>query len=295
MRVSVWKTIEIPLYEGERLKVMIIKTLVENTSISEKFKSEHGLSLYIETKNHKILFDLGASKLFLENAKKLKIDLSEVDLVIISHGHNDHGGGLKDFLNINSKAKIYMNQKVFDKHYSNKPNGEKIYIGLDVSLMPNNRFVYVGDHLIIDNELELFSTVKGTRLNPPGNQDLLMEVGNKLVQDDFAHEQNLIIREGEKTLIVAGCAHKGIVNILDYFSAEKNVSLSHVIGGFHLYNRSANKSADSAFVSQIGEYLKSTGLMFYTCHCTGIEPYKDLKAILGKKIEYLASGSQLTL
>lgn len=274
---------------------MIIKTLVENTSISEEFKSEHGLSLYIETKNHKILFDLGASELFLENAKKLKIDLSEVDLVIISHGHNDHGGGLKAFLKINSKAKIYLNQKAFNKHYVNKRNGEKAYIGLDASLIPNNRFVYVGDHLVIDNELELFSNIKGTRLNPSGNQDLLMEVGNVLVQDDFVHEQNLIVREDEKTLIVAGCAHKGIVNILDHFNAEKNVSLSHVIGGFHLYNRSANKYEDSAFVRQIGEYLKSTGLMFYTCHCTGIEPYENFKGILGEKIEYLASGSQLTI
>lgn len=68
---------------------MIIETLVENTSISEDFKSEHGLCLYIETKKHKLLFDLGASALFVENARKMSIDISEVDLVIISHGHYD--------------------------------------------------------------------------------------------------------------------------------------------------------------------------------------------------------------
>ena len=65
---------------------MIIKTLVENTSLSEEFKSEHGLSLYIETKNHKILFDLGKTDLFIDNAKKANVDIEDVDLVIISHG-----------------------------------------------------------------------------------------------------------------------------------------------------------------------------------------------------------------
>lgn len=274
---------------------MIIKTLVENTSISEKLGSEHGLSLYIETKKHKLLFDTGASALFAENARKMKVDLSEVDLAVISHGHYDHGGGLKAFVNINSKAKIYLNQKSFEKYYSNRSNGEKVYIGLDEVLMPNNRFVFVGEHLTIDEELELFSNVKGRKLNPSGNQDLFMKVGTSFEQDDFAHEQNLIIKEDEKILLVAGCAHNGIVNILDHFSTEKGCLPSHVIGGFHLYNRSANKNEDPAMVIQIGEYLINTNAKYYTCHCTGIESYNRLKAVMGEKIDYLSTGSQLII
>lgn len=274
---------------------MIIKTLVENTSISEEFNNEHGLSLYIETKKHKILFDLGASALFAENAKKLGVDISEVDLVVISHGHYDHGGGLKAFLNINSKAKVYLNQKAFDKHYSNRPGGEKAYIGLDEGLMQSDRFIFVGDHLIIDDELELFSSVKGRKLNPSGNQDLLMKMGTLLVPDDFAHEQNLIIKEDGKTLLVAGCAHNGIVNIMDHIIDIKRSAPHYIIGGFHLYNRSADKYEDPALVRLIGEYLKNTGSKYYTCHCTGIEPYKNLKEIMGEKIQYLATGSQLII
>ncbi|MHB8124058.1 MAG: MBL fold metallo-hydrolase [Desulfitobacteriaceae bacterium] len=274
---------------------MIIKTLVENTSISEELNNEHGLSLYIETKKHKLLFDLGASELFVENAKKMSVDLSEVDLVVISHGHYDHGGGLKAFLNVNSKAKIYLNHKAFYSHYLNRPGREKAYIGLDEGLMPNDRFIYVGDHLIIDDELELFSNIKGMRLNSSANQDLLMELGTSLVQDDFAHEQNLIIKEDGKRLLIAGCAHNGIVNIIDNLSSVKNGLPSYIIGGFHLYNRSAVKNEDLALVSQIGEYLKNTGSMYYTCHCTGIEPYMNLKDIMREKIQYLATGSQLIL
>ena len=66
---------------------MIIKTLAENTSLTEDFGNEHGLSLYIETKGHKILFDVGASNLFLQNAQKLGVNISDVDFLVISHGH----------------------------------------------------------------------------------------------------------------------------------------------------------------------------------------------------------------
>ena len=85
---------------------MIIKTLSENTSISKDIASEHGLSLYIKTKKHKILFDVGASELFLNNAKKLDVNISDVDFLVISHGHFDHGGGLKVFLRENTNADI---------------------------------------------------------------------------------------------------------------------------------------------------------------------------------------------
>lgn len=274
---------------------MKIKTLVENTSISNEFKSEHGLSLYIETRKHKLLFDLGASTLFIENAKILGIDLLEVDLVVISHGHYDHGGGLKSFLDINTKAKIYLNQKAFNMHYSNRPAGEKSYVGLDEGLIPNDRFIFVGDHLIIDEELELFSNVKGRRFSPSGNQDLFMKVGTSFVKDDFAHEQNLIIKEDEKTLLVAGCAHNGIVNIIDYLKTKKECIPSNVIGGFHLYNRSANKNEETTTVNQIGEYLNNTASKYYTCHCTGIESYNRLKDIMAEKINYLSTGSQLII
>ena len=74
---------------------MIIKTLLENTSASEALGSEHGLSLFVETKQHKLLFDTGASALFAENAIKMQVDLSKVDLAVISHGHYDHTWGLQ--------------------------------------------------------------------------------------------------------------------------------------------------------------------------------------------------------
>lgn len=274
---------------------MIIKTLAENTSVSEEFGCEHGLSFYIETKKHKLLFDLGASSLFAENADKMNVDLSEVDLVVISHGHYDHGGGLKKFLNINSKAKIYLQQEAFERHYASKKSGEKVSIGLDEGLLPNERFIFTGNNHVIDEELELFSNVKGHSINPSGNKDLLMVSGNSLVLDDFAHEQNLIIKENGKSLLIAGCAHNGIVNILEHFYNIKKNHPNYIVGGFHLYNRTADENEKPELVKSIGEYLKNTSSTYYTCHCTGKESYKALKNIMGEQIQYLASGSQLTL
>ena len=94
---------------------MKIITLMENDSIDMNLKHAHGLSLYIEWKKHKILFDLGPNKHFYTNAKTLGIDIEEVDTVIISHGHFDHGIGLQTFLKHNDKAKIYLSDKAFNK------------------------------------------------------------------------------------------------------------------------------------------------------------------------------------
>ena len=79
---------------------MKITALTENTSVNENIGAEHGLSLYIETDGHKILFDMGQTDMFERNAKTLCIDLSEVDIAVLSHGHYDHGGGLARFLEI---------------------------------------------------------------------------------------------------------------------------------------------------------------------------------------------------
>ena len=99
---------------------MIIKTIIENTSNNKDLKEAHGVCLYIETKHHKILFDLGPNKknLLISNANKMNIDLSKIDIVIISHGHFDHGGGLEEFLKINSNACIYIQSPAWNRFYS---------------------------------------------------------------------------------------------------------------------------------------------------------------------------------
>lgn len=274
---------------------MIVRALAENTSVSEVFETEHGLSLYIETKGHKLLFDLGASRLFIENAQKMGVNVSEADLAVISHGHYDHGGGLKDLLSFNCEAKIYMHRKAFGRHYASSPDGTKRYIGLDDSLSRHERIVFADERLVIDDELELFSDIKKTEPGYRSNKVLLVENDGLLAEDPFLHEQNLIITEDGKTLLVAGCAHNGIVDIVRRYIEIKDKPADVVIGGFHLSNPRTGACEDRETVRAVGRFLKETGSQYYTCHCTGLAAFEQLKEIMGDKIRYLATGGGLEI
>ncbi|MBR7146496.1 MAG: MBL fold metallo-hydrolase, partial [Oscillospiraceae bacterium] len=107
---------------------MKVVTLLENTTCGD-LRCEHGLSLYIETKKHKILFDSGASDAFFENAKALGVDLTAVDIAFLSHAHNDHCGGLAHFCELNKTAKVYMQKEAFGEYYVVTP-ARQAFIGL---------------------------------------------------------------------------------------------------------------------------------------------------------------------
>jgi len=273
---------------------MLIKTLLENTSVSEDFGTEHGLSLYIETNKHKILFDVGASDLFLQNAKKLGVDIADVDFLVISHGHNDHGGGLKTFLKENSKAEVFLHRLAFGKYYVARRDDEADFIGLDEELKQNKQLVFTSDRFFISSGIQLFSNVVQKGPRPKSNSGLLMERKGKLTDDSFEHEQNLIIEEDGKILLLTGCAHNGIISILEHFQALRGRKPDYVIGGFHLAGHS-DTAEDLEIIDGIAKYLMDTKAKFYTCHCTGLEPYKRLKAIMGDSMDYLSTGSEIII
>lgn len=273
---------------------MIIKTLIENIPLNKDFASEHGLSLHIETEGTKILFDTGASHLFLENAKKLDVNIAEVDYLIISHGHYDHGGGLQTFLQVNHTAEIFLHEQAFEKHYALRSNGKTEYIGLNKELKGHKQVVLTSDRFFINKGIQVFSNITQTAPPPESNKGLLKEQEGDRVQDTFAHEQNLIIEEGELSLLITGCAHNGIINILQHYYQIKGRMPKVVIGGFHLSSRFEEGLEEEA-LGKIAEYLLESKAKFYTCHCTGIKAYTYLKQIMHEHIEYLPSGSQIII
>jgi 7,8-dihydropterin-6-yl-methyl-4-(beta-D-ribofuranosyl)aminobenzene 5'-phosphate synthase len=257
---------------------MKVITLFENRTISKEYKSKHGLSLYIETAKHKILFDTGTDDSFVYNAAKLGVRLEEVDIAVISHGHYDHGGGLEAFLKLNSKAKIYIGKGAFDSHLIKLFGIIKYKIGLNKELVSNNRFEFVDGVLRIDDELTLFGNVKGDKLKPKGNDKLLKLYSDGSVKkDNFDHEINLLINENEKYNLFCGCAHKGIINIIERTKDIIDSDLTTVVGGFHLMGMNIKKTKDQGYLDELSTNLTSNHVInYYTCHCTGQQVYNYL-------------------
>uniref|UniRef100_UPI0039E9BB5D MBL fold metallo-hydrolase n=6 Tax=Clostridium perfringens TaxID=1502 RepID=UPI0039E9BB5D len=271
---------------------MRITTLVENTKISDEYENKHGLSFHIETEKHNILFDLGPKNTFLTNAKKLNINLEEVDIVVISHGHNDHGGGLEEFLKINNKAKVYIHKDAFNEYYSMAGIFKK-YIGLDKELKKNPRIILTEGDMKIDDELYLFSVVENRHKVSKFNKVLYKRVDGMYLEDDFVHEQSLIITEDNKNVLMGGCAHNDIRNIIDKAEVIIGKDLDYVISGFHIFNPSTGISESDLFINTLGDNLNKRNTKFYTCHCTGMRAFKMLEEKLQDKIEYISTGQVL--
>lgn len=258
--------------------VLIMKfvTLVEDTTKCE-LGAEHGLSIYAETEKHKLLFDVGTTDLFIKNAKALGIDLSQVDTVVISHGHNDHGGGLDAFLAINDHAVIYLQEKAFNDHYTAKKTGPE-YIGLNQALKTHPQVKLLDGSYVIDDELQIYSHVTGEIYET--NKNLLKE---DKTRDDFVHEQHLLI-QGRKNVLLMGCGHKGVLNIIRQCPAAPDI----VIGGFHLYSPRTGECLPEPVIMDLAANLPDA--VYYTGHCTGDKALKILTREL-REIHPLMTGT----
>lgn len=274
---------------------MKVVVLVDNLAKELKFERKHGLSLYIETEKRKILFDLGPNDTFIRNAKKMNIDLKQVDTVIISHGHKDHGGGLEAFFKINSIAKVYINRFAFNDYYINMFGNIKHSIGLNKEFKWNDRVILVNGLYKIDDGILLFNRIRGRELLPSSNKKLFKKRKKIYVEDDFTHEQNLLINEDNKNYIFVGCGHRGIVNILREGERITKTKIDYLVGGFHLYSGICKKYESNDLINKIGEVLKTKDTMFYCCHCTGEEAYKKIKVKVKDKIQLIKVGDCINM
>lgn len=272
---------------------MKVTALVENTSRAG-LPVEHGLSLHIRLDDGwQILFDMGQRRLFADNAERLGIDLADVDLAVISHGHYDHGGGLRTFLELNTQAKVYINRHAFEPHYSLHDDGLK-YIGIDPELKTHERLISCADETRIAPNLILFSGVNAPCLNPTGNR--LLFGPTKDMNDDFCHEQSLIIQEGGKTVLFAGCAHSGIVNIIQKGMHIAGQPFTHVFAGMHLVKSGLTEKEETAFIHSLAEALSAhTGCRYFTMHCTGTTPYEMLRKEMRDTIQYMGCGDSVEI
>lgn len=258
---------------------MVITVLAENTSVNEGFTCEHGLSLFIETENKNILFDMGQSTLFIENAEKLGIDLKKTDIAVLSHGHYDHGGGLEAFLQINKNAPVYINRNAFGEYY----NGTEKYIGLDPGIKHSSRIIYTDDNFRINDSMSLCTLNKDISPDMIDSGGLTVKNENTFSPDPFLHEQYLEIKEDGKRIAFSGCSHKGAINIAEILRPDI------FIGGFHF-----SKYPLDDTLKKKAEILNSAGISFFTCHCTGKEQAEFMKKYM-PGLKYISTGEKIHL
>ena len=262
--------------------------LSDNRCCDASLKTEHGLSILLQTERHKILLDTGASDVFIRNAELLGIDLSTVDYVFISHGHSDHAGGLRHFLRINECAKIIVSPDAMSGKFFSK-RGNVHSITTEWADIKKDRLILVNKNCNVSEDIYAIAQIPQNHPMPKGNQNLYVQDANgQLVRDDFRHELALYA-DG---LLFTGCAHSGLENIL----AACPYPVHTVVGGFHLLDGMETEEELSALSKRLLEYDNSSqeGLQFYTSHCTGDKVFEVMKGIMGEKLQSFSAGTIIT-
>lgn len=274
---------------------MKITVLAENSickTSSENLESENGLSLFIEFDERKILFDTGQSDMFIKNAEKMGIDLSQVDYLVISHGHFDHGGGLKYFLRINIKAKIFLHINAANKFYTKVFGLIPYYVGLDQKIIAQkDRLYFIDEDTQIDNKMILLEGFPDVFPQPEANKALFEKVKNRFIADKFNHELAMLLIENNEIVLFTGCSHSGIINIVEEVKLySKTMKIKATFGGFHIHNPISNKNESPDYIDKLAEALGETDQVFYTGHCTGEKNFRYIKGWLCMKIQTMNTG-----
>lgn len=235
---------------------MKITALVENNTKRDDLLVEHGVSFLIEAGNKKILFDVGSTDKFLKNAEGLSISLDDIDCVALSHGHYDHVGGLEYLQN----KTVYVHPDIFIPKYDLE-NGECEFAGF-----PRAREYYQNDFIEIKETLALYPNIKlHVDFKKPEISSFRLKVKNDYVPDLFTDELALSVNTPQGLVIVTGCAHSGIINIIEKVLADSdNKNIYALLGGFHL--ASLSQEATEEIAKKIENYnIKKIGIS----HCTG--------------------------
>ncbi len=233
---------------------MKLYILTENTA-SGKFLAEHGLSYYIEH-GMDVLFDTGHSNVFIKNAQNLDIDINNVDTVVISHGHWDHGDGMQ-FIN---NKKLICHPGIFQKRF--RKNDDK-NIGLAMPYEElNEKFDIIPSVYPYNLSDEIIFLGEIPRLNSFESKTTPFLLEDKI--DDFVTDDSgLLLKLDEEIIIISGCAHSGICNIIEYAKTVSGIDkIRAVIGGFHLKHNNSQ-------TQETIKYLKSQDIKeIYPSHCT---------------------------
>ncbi|MBB6480415.1 MBL fold metallo-hydrolase [Spirochaeta isovalerica] len=281
-----------------KFAVLLENSLDNLSKQRESLKTDHGLSLYIEWKGRRILFDTGPDSSFAMNAEKMGIDLSLIDMAFLSHGHSDHSGGLEEFFRQNSKAPLYLHREALIPHYSRKADGRIVPIGVDPVLLKRyeNRVRFIDENQEILPGLDVFENIPENFPRPMTNHNLFMKKNGQMGPDDFRHEIVLSLEENAGIYIITGCSHTGVVNMVNLVKQKKpELPVQAVLGGFHIYSRGGKAAVTNDYLKSLTDALKALDTDFYTGHCTGEDNFRKIETSLPGKLYRMNTGCSKVL
>lgn len=260
---------------------MKITTMIENSlGENKELINEHGLSFFIEMNEGNIIFDTGQSGDFIKNASKLGIDLRKTNYLVLSHAHYDHCGGVRKFINsVDGEKEMYISSNFFKNSGKYRFLGEEEtgkfnkkdykYRGIDFDeefIKDKNVHInYVDcDSIKINKKVYIFTNFKRKYDFEKVNPNMKLKLGEKMVTDEFKDEITMAIDTSKGIVILLGCSHPGVLNIIDTIEGKLKKNIYAVLGGTHLVE------ADEERINKTIEVLKKKNIkLIGVSHCTG--------------------------
>jgi len=274
-----------------------ITILCENTAgATAKIIGEHGFAAFIEKGEGNYLFDTGQGLGLVKNASLLKKDLRTVRKVFLSHGHRDHTGGLLSLLKICPNLEIFAHPDIFLKRFSvREVQGKEVKSPIGVTFSMQD-LLKKGARLQLNKEFlpvteDLFLTGEVPRVMPfeKGDTRLYKREGNHLVPDPILDDQSLVVKTARGLVLLLGCAHSGLINILHLVREKFPQDPIHaILGGMHLGFLDEDQKWES-----IGALQDFPFDRIGPCHCTGQKASAELFQTFPDKCFFVRVGSVL--
>ncbi|MCI8668626.1 MAG: MBL fold metallo-hydrolase [Lachnospiraceae bacterium] len=284
-----------------------VTTLVENhPNMVLCVPGEHGLSMKVEYKGNSLLFDTGQTGIFLDNADKMNIDLTDINDIILSHGHYDHTGGLQSFLKKYFEKNIYVGRNFFDRKYRKNQDGSIVYNGNPFLTEDGAEQVTPDNVAVIKESGSTFHTINSRIYKMDEGMWLVRDFkmkndfeklnagfyigrNSEYYPDRFSDEVVLCLETTKGIVILAGCSHVGIINIVEtvkeYFAGRP---IRGIIGGTHLIHAGEER------LNRTIEELKKLDLEFLAVsHCTGDDNIHRIREEFGEKFIMNITGNQI--
>ena len=272
-----------------------LTVLVDNRA-EEPFRSEHGYSVLIEWKGKRILFDTAEFDSLYHNAKLLGLSLDNLDFLVLSHGHHDHGGNIAEILEMNPGIRVYAHPECLNDRYSIRRDGKAHFNGLPEKArkslleLPDNRIIWCRDSV----EILPGFRVSGTIPRVYGDED----TGGDFYTDKEGRNPDLLyddmsvwLETEDKISIICGCCHSGMRNTVDHILAiSDKMNVRILMGGFHLIRAGEMRIRDTI------DYLNNIKIEeLIPAHCTGDNAMRRFKQDLNSEVTLSRAGLKVSL